>query len=180
MTYTFSAPYHIESAVFEVQQPFQADDFSLELAQESVPIHTYTGSDGLQYSAVEVTNLAPGDTVELSATYHRSTDVLSVQGMKNAPVVQPEDTSVATDSASKEDSSYYVIFYMLVGLGVALFLWWWYKKSSSGQHEGASIVDHPTPESPVVFCDQCGATFHEDANFCHLCGAERHNALKED
>ena len=136
MTYTFSAPYTFETAIFRVQHPFQADNFSLRVEGESEPIHTYSGSNGLTYSEVEIASLAPGDTVELSLTYHRNTDALSVQGLEEASTVQPADTAVTPESSDKKVSLNHAIV-IFVAAGMVLLLWWWRKtgqRRSSGQH----------------------------------------------
>lgn len=202
MTYRFSAPYAFETAIFRVQHPFQADDFSLHVEGESEPIHTYRGSNGLTYSEVDVASLAPGDTVELSVTYHRNTDALSVQGLEDASTIQPADTAATPESSDKKVSLNHAIV-IFVGAGMVLLLWWWRKtkqRHSSGQQKRSqkeSRVNEPdtgsqksdqnarrqndkrriTADSKVLSCEQCGAAFHEDGNFCHVCGAER---LKRD
>ncbi len=195
LTFDFSAPYDIELTTFEVQQPVEATDFSL------VPeaVNTYTGYAGLQYSTVKVADLTPNDTFELSATYQRSSDELSVYSLTGQEGGQAGDVSVITEASSNGDLS---PGYILVGIGVVLLLvsggyYWWTKqnkaknklrsrvpksqhkragrkkKEASGSKIDQSEHSHAADEQVYQFCHHCGADLQENSNFCHVCGTER-------
>jgi hypothetical protein len=195
-TYDFSAPYSIETATFEVQQPFQAESFSLSPA----PDNTFAGNDGLQYNTIRVANLTQGQTFELSATYQRSTDEVTAQSIAGPTTVQLADISTAPSSS---DSSNNQLGYILIGAGAVLLLgtggYWWLRQNKaetarqpvssqnsrrrtrqkSGQVRSSeispSIRSSAATEidgSALLYCYRCGAALLENANFCHACGAE--------
>jgi hypothetical protein len=152
LNFEFLAPYPVETAIFEVQEPRQVQNFSLTPA----PGQTFTGNDGLTYHTIQVAGLAPADKFALTATYRRTTDQLSAPG-----AVAPIETPVAPPAASN-----FNLGYLLIAIGAVLLLaaggyWWATKRRQSAQR------------STGGFCYRCGATLRDDANFCHACGAER-------
>jgi hypothetical protein len=148
LNFEFLASYPVETGIFEVQEPRQAQNFSLTPA----PGQTFTGSDGLTYHTIQVAGLTPPDKFELTATYRRATDQLSVPGAA-APVETPA-------------ASNFNLGYLLIAVGVVLLLaaggyWWGTKRRQSVRRLTGG------------FCYRCGAVLRDDANFCHACGAER-------
>ncbi len=122
LAYEFLAPYDIEMTNFEVQEPFQAEDFLLTPAASD----TFIGNNGLKYNRVDVAGLASGETFELSATYKRSTTTVSAEALKGAaPAVE-----LVVDSEAPAGATNQTWGYVLLGLGLALLLgavayWWW-------------------------------------------------------
>ncbi len=197
LTFAFATPYDIEMTTFEVQAPFQAEDFSLTPAASN----TFVGSNGLQYNLIEVAGLASGETFELSVTYKRNTTEVSVKSLRSDTA---ENTANITAPAEASANNL-TVGYVLVGAGVGLLLgtggyWWWSKrikqetpssgrrparrkkrgavvKSKVRQKPSASAVESARPATaapqPGGFCYRCGSVLREDANFCHNCGAER-------
>jgi hypothetical protein len=202
-TYTLSVPYAVETAVFEVQHPFRAEDFTLV----PEPVDTRTGNDGLRYSRVEVTSLAPDDIVGLFATYRRNTSELSVQSQGSGTTDQPVDGLVTAESASVSSPWGYIAS-ALGGAGVASLWWWWRESrqrayvrqsragrrpptSQKGGHrrarrKGQEIHKQeddrrPGPSiagSAARFCYKCGVALREDADFCHGCGTKRRDVVE--
>lgn len=193
LDFDFSAPYDIETVTFEIQEPFQAEDFLLT----PQPANTFTGSDGLQYNTVETTALAAGDTFKLTATYKRNTDELSTQSFAD---LSPEPATDITPTPDVSLNQNNILGYILVGAGALLLLgtggyWWWTNRRKTtpaaaprrpparstrrkkrpaarrdpAKEKGQSAVREPAPG----FCYRCGTPLRPDASFCHACGAER-------
>ncbi len=179
LTVSLPAPYNTESAVLQVQQPAQAADFSMTPS----PGNTFVGQDGLTYYNLELAGLAANDRLEISATYNRPTDELSIEQITlSAP--PPANPAVTNPPASTAPAFNWG--YVLIGAGVLLLAgvggyWWWsqrqvdevpvrrpgrpgqrrrQKKASGGDAAGG-------------YCYRCGTALHADAQFCHKCGAER-------
>jgi hypothetical protein len=196
LAFQFSAPYSVEVVTFEVQEPLQAENFSLTPA----PNDTFTGRDGLKYHTIQVADLAPADTFELTATYQRATTELSAQQLaRNAPS-QPSNISVITEPSAGESFN---LGSVLIGGGVLLLLigggYWWLsqrqteparlprrtarpkrrtKAKPARRGAGDNPTEHDEPKSATTggFCYRCGTALRDDANFCHNCGAERRTA----
>jgi len=175
LTFDFIAPYAIAKASFEVQEPFEAQGFTLTPAPES----TITGGDSLQYHITTVDDLTAGDPFTVSASYRRATDETSLNALVAETGVSqaspPSDAaSPPSDAApppSDAASGTPTWVYLLVGVVGLLLLagigyWWWKGRSDAGE-----VQKQPTAP-PVRYCYKCGAPLHEDARFCQSCGAE--------
>jgi hypothetical protein len=168
LAFQFVVPYNLEIAIFEVQEPVQAEDFSLTPEAGN----TFIGRDGLTYHTIQLADLTPSDTFELSATYQRDTTGLSI-----------------TETPARGNLN---LGYVLIGGGVLLLLavggyWWWstHRQAEPGpprrsatrpksRRKGRQKESDKTPTvSSGGFCYRCGTALRTDANFCHVCGAER-------
>jgi hypothetical protein len=185
LAFQFVVPYNIEAIIFEVQEPLQAEDFSLSPEAGN----TFIGQDGLTYHTIQLADLTPPDTFELSATYQRDTTGLSIQQLTDRSGDPAQDISVVTETPTSGNLNQ---GYVLIGGGVLLLLavggyWWW--TSIKPAEPGPSRRRATRPKSrrkgrqkegnkaPTVasggFCYRCGTALRDDANFCHNCGAER-------
>jgi hypothetical protein len=185
LTFQFVVPYALEIAIFKVQEPVQAKDFSLTPEAGD----TFIGQDGLTYHTIQLADLTPPDTFELSAAYQRDTNELSIQQLTAGSSDPAQDISAVTETPAREDLNQ---GYVLIGGGVLLILavggyWWW--TSSRPASPGSSRRRATRPKSrrkgrqresdktPTVasggFCYRCGTALRDDASFCHNCGAER-------
>ncbi len=144
LAYEFLAPYNIEMTSFEVQEPFQAEDFLLTPAASD----TFIGNNGLKYNLVKVAGLASGEIFAISATYKRSTTTVSAEALKDAaPAVE-----VVVDSEAPAGATNQTWGYVLLSLGLVLLLgvgayWWW---SERLKKEAASKKAARRPASPGV------------------------------
>jgi len=182
--------YPTEKALFQVQEPFQAEKFTLTPPASS----TFTGADGLTYAVLDIPALARDETFSLTANYSRATDVLSAQNLAGPPAEHAADLPPAAESpvAQPLANENLTLGYGLIGIGVTLLLgvvvyWLWSKKATPAKVRLASrrpkrIAKPVEASAPVTspaagptrnFCYRCGVTLREDANFCHSCGAER-------
>lgn len=196
LAYNFLSPYDIEMTNFEVQRPFAAEGFALT----PEPIRTFTGQDNLRYSTIEVANLVAEETFELSATYQRQNDELSVQALRGNAPGQPV---VITEPSVPLNSNNLDLGYILMGVGLVLLLgtggYWWLKQRDmetglrsrpprtkvrrpkkspvrrrmAQQRPSSPATEEPPVRADSTFCYQCGTTLYPDAHFCHLCGAKR-------
>jgi hypothetical protein len=190
LDYSFMADYSIETVTFEIQEPAQTQEFSL--APE--PDRTFTDNNGLEYNILEITGLAPGEVITLTATYQRPTDELSTQLLgfvsEHAPDVSAEPAAPVRGNIT--------LAYILAGTGLIIFLGaighWWFsrrkiaaasrrrptgrpvrhrKQPAASQPKTRSGVSSPAGQGAPGFCYKCGTALRPEANFCHACGAER-------
>jgi hypothetical protein len=189
--YTFQLDYPIELIRFQVQTPLEATDFSLS----PTPTNSFTDNRGLTYQIIETTNVPAGDPVNITATYSRDTDIPSAQ-LLQAPTTAPStDIQVVTNEVA--DGFELSLGYLLIGGGVLLLVvtggyWWWSNRRqpqqpsprASGPTPGRSTrqrkraANRRTSQQTAKiqnsgYCYQCGTALRSDANFCHVCGAER-------
>ncbi len=160
LTFDFIAPYAIAKASFEVQEPFEAQEFTLTPPPKS----TITGGDRLQYHIITVDDLAAGDPFTVSASYRRATDATSLDALVAASgASQASPPSGATSGTP-------TWIYLLVGVVGLLLLagvgyWWWKGRDDAGKTQKRAAP-------PVRYCYKCGAPLREGARFCQSCGAK--------
>ncbi len=190
----FVAPYEVEAATFQVQEPVQAENFTMT----PPPASTFTGNDGLKYDTVQIAGLNSGEAFSLTASYERSTDELSTQRLQSDTTEHAPDLSVAPEAPPNQNLT---LGYSLIGIGVVLLLgvggyWWWSNRTNRAtaqpapnttrlaprrkrhvKSEPVKVADQPQPVTASTlsssFCYHCGTALRDDANFCHVCGAER-------
>jgi hypothetical protein len=193
LNFNFSAPYTIETATFEVQQPQQAQDFSLT----PTAVDTRVDGNGLQYNLIHVPNLAPNQSFQVVATYQRSTDQLSSLPSEGQTANQPAiDISIPQSSSQNNPN----LGYILIGTGIVLLAgaggYVWFRnrnpaEATPTQRKRRPIrakrqrsartqtkakrppVSRSSASAALAFCYRCGTALGADANFCHKCGAER-------
>lgn len=187
LAYKFYAPYNLENVKFDLQQPVEAQDFVVTPTSSN----TFTGANGLTYSAVQVGKLTAGDPFEITATYQRPTDALSVDSLPaSAPLSAPAPAQQPQLAEAASTPPY--LGYGLIGAGVVLLLatggYWWMqnkksklayapaprrqsrrKKFKKSRNDGSGSL----AASGGGYCYNCGAAMRRDANFCHACGAQR-------
>jgi len=182
LAYVFIAPYNVETALFQVQQPVQSTDFSLTPAADN----SFVGRDSLSYHNIELANLTAGETVDVTAAYSRSTDELSVEQITlSAPVPAQADPVVPTTAPTSTQPINWG--YVMISSGVVLLLvvggyWWWSQRQNNEEvsqrrpprtaRRRRSKSSSPTDASGG-YCYRCGTALRADAQFCHQCGAER-------
>ncbi len=193
LAFEFIPTYQIETALFKVQEPFAAEDFSVTPEASD----SYIGGDGLQYNTIEATSLAPDEPFTLFASYRRITDDPSVQNLKG---IAPEPMVDIVTESSASSSQNIPIGYVMVGtglillLGIGAYLWWvaqmdkGHKKRRvprkdrrSTGYKKQAVRDKQRAEPPVAqqtdsinFCPKCGTAFREESRFCHTCGTQRY------
>ena len=196
LDFEFSAPYEIETVTFEVQEPFQAQDFSLT----PPPDNSFVSADGLNYNNIEVNGLTAEDNFSLAATYQRDTDDLSVNRINrdsDGLIGAPSNPPVDLDDTGGTN---FTLGYILIGAGAVLLVgtgvyWWWSRRREAPlEGPGSSRISRRPPrrkkqtvasssrsrqtepapsEQSSGFCYRCGTALRPDSNFCHVCGAER-------
>jgi hypothetical protein len=193
--YAFQVAHPLETARFQIQVPLQSQDFSLTPA----PTDSFTDSNGFNYQIVETAGLAEEDVVSIKAEYTRSTSQPSLE-LLPTPVPQPaSDIQVVTDEGPQGINLQ--LGYILIGAGVLLLLatggYWWWSTQRAPAEAPLPVSRGPAPRSTsrtkrgndrksrrqqavagqqkAGYCYQCGTALRPDANFCHVCGAERRN-----
>lgn len=163
LTYEFTAPYPITTASFEVQEPFEAEDYLLSPSPKS----TITGGDHLRYHIITANDLAAGEQLKLSASYKRATDGPSLD------VIRAEAAASTTPSSSFLASELPVWVYIAVGLIGLLLLagvgyWWWKGRSNAQKTQKRNGVKAKSTR----YCHNCGAALGKKDHFCKACGTE--------
>lgn len=199
LDYTFTTAHPIDTLVLEVQEPAQAQNFSMT----PEPEQSFAAQNSLPHHTIRQSGLAAGQTVELTASYSRPTDALSAGSAPGSPPTEePLDIAVISGSPISESLS---IGYILLGAGLLLLLgtggyWWWSRRSGTDlqtRHRGAdgpapgrlrkkkgngqptrraAEVQSPRPAAasqPGGYCYRCGTALRPDAEFCHVCGTQR-------
>lgn len=199
LNFEFLASSEIESTTFEVQEPVEAQNFSLT----PPPDNSFVGADGLRYNTIDVAGLTPGDSFTLTAAYQRNNDQLSVNSLDTGgnltgpPADQPVE--LENEPAGLLGDQGFLLGYILIGAGVVILggtgiYWWWSTRRSdepdrrrpprrshrstparpaSSSQKQPKQTATPVPEQAVTYCYRCGTPMRPDANFCHVCGAER-------
>lgn len=195
LDFSFAVDYPVDNAIVQIQEPLESSNFKLNPEAGN----KFADNNGLNYQRLDIAGLAAGDTVDLKASYSRSTDTPSANLMQ-ASATTPEP---ATDAASVEvitneapEPGGLPIGYLLVGAGVLLLLatggyWWWSNRAPatpvaarSGPQQqraprkkrrtataGGSTKTKATASGG--YCHQCGTALRSDSKFCHVCGSER-------
>jgi hypothetical protein len=194
LRFDFVAPYEVETATFQAQEPVQAENFVMT----PPPTSTFTGNDGLKYDTVQAAGLNSGEAFSLTASYDRNTDELSAPRLQSETAEHAPDLSVAPAAPPNQNSTF---GYALIGIGAVLLLgvggyWWWTQRMNRTaarpgrktirptsrrkrqvKTESIKVAGQPQPAVASTissgFCYRCGASLRDDANFCHVCGAER-------
>lgn len=187
ITYSFVAPYAINTLRVEVQQPARAASFTMTPASEGMQ----TAGDGLTYYSFSRRNVAAGETLEITISYSKTDTGFS------QPQLAVAAPTGATETAAAAGSGENVLPFVLIGLGVLLLagiLVYWLmtqrraapvvveppvvKRSVTTRSAPAArpvrpTVSTPQPSEAVSFCTNCGHALKPDDRFCSQCGASR-------
>jgi|GEM_PF-290627 len=190
LDFQFTAPAEIDMTTFEVQEPFEATEFSLT----PPPDESFISADGLRYNNLEVAGLAANDTFSLTATYQRATDELSIEALNRdtgalsgPPSSEPVDLD-ETGPGGALESQNFSLGYLLIGAGALLLVgtgvyWWW--SSRVRTEPGLESVPSKKGRRPVRRRQRTTTSrretkkaaaplpspAQESAGFCYRCGA---------
>jgi len=159
-TFDFIAPYAIAKASFEVQEPYEAQNFTLTPEPKS----TITGGDRLHYHIITTDDLAAGDPFPVSATYQRSTDATSLDAL-----VAEAGAGSASPPADATAGGPTWVYWLVGAVGLLLLAgagYWWWNRRAYGERS------QPPAAPRVRYCHNCGAPLREGVHLCHACGAE--------
>ncbi|MDX1520203.1 MAG: zinc ribbon domain-containing protein [Anaerolineae bacterium] len=159
----------VDQAVIQVQEPFETQSFEATPAIQN----SFIGADGLKYNRLERTGLSAGDTLDLSATYQRTTNALSVERLTEGNPSQPAAAEVGSLTGANRNFGYF-----LIAIGGVLFLgaigsWWWSRRKEQTLTSRRKANPKLTTKNKPAFCYRCGTQIRTEANFCHQCGAKR-------
>ncbi|RMF03568.1 MAG: zinc ribbon domain-containing protein [Chloroflexi bacterium] len=195
LDFSFAADYPVDNAIVQIQEPIESSNFTVTPAAGN----KFADSNGLNYQRIDIAGLAAGDTVDLSASYSRATDIPTVELISaNTPEHAADTgdvTSVEVGTNTASESGGLPIGYLLVGAGIVLLLatggyWWWSNRTQpapatvkTGPQQRAprkkrrvTAADSRPKNKPAAgggYCHQCGTALRADSKFCHVCGAAR-------
>jgi hypothetical protein len=175
-TYTFRWPVTVEvdSFTINVQQPVGATLMNINPSLGNGIV----GSDGLTYYSGDVTSLLTDSIFELSLSYEKETDELSMMEVQIQPGTSLDDPSMVGQSEPVQT----YLPWILGGLGIVFIsggaFWYWQsgRRQSSMPRRGERRRASNSSENPVieetgqVYCHQCGKRAAEGDRFCRVCG----------
>jgi hypothetical protein len=177
LSYTFEAPYSVQTLEVSIQRPARATAFSVTPQPEM----SFTGNDGLTYYRFTRTQIAAGEKLPIVIRYTKTDQGLS------APPTQPAASSPSGQGAAGATSRANTwLPWLLIGVGLtalagALVYWWLQlrrtppevRASSTAQAPGAVRGARMADASQQAFCTRCGRQFTAEDRFCARCGAAR-------
>ncbi|MBN2147662.1 MAG: zinc ribbon domain-containing protein [Anaerolineales bacterium] len=177
--YTWPGDYSVDSMTIQVQEPLNATGLRIAPSLgEGVD-----GQDGLTYYNSDIGAIPAGQTLEISLSYRKADDLLSVEGLQvrpSAPI--PENTAESLQSLP-------FLPWLLGFAGVVLIVGgvWWYwrtgrqvtgsrrrRPSSRPLNGGDSAIPPAVAAQPTerqVYCHQCGQRSQPGDIYCRTCGA---------
>jgi hypothetical protein len=170
-TLVMQVPYQVNDLVWEIQQPADATGFTLDVEGEQT---LATDQYGLTTSVVQAGSLAAGDIVEMSFSYQKATDTLTIDQIGGTSATGDTSAAVATPPATDEGPSQLVIFALLVG-GLVLVgagVWWYLQLSSNRGKPRTRARSNKTGAAGARFCTKCGAAVEPGDRFCRNCGTK--------
>jgi hypothetical protein len=170
--YTWPGDYPVHSLTLQVQKPLNATEIHTSPDMGSGEL----GTDGLVYFNRNVGEVPSGNTFQISVTYTKADDSLSVY----LQPVQPSEP--ITDHTTGRVSFIEMLPWMVGGLGVLLIgggaLWYWQsgREDTMPRPARKNNAEHHKSQNPVeadnVYCQQCGKRADPGDLFCRSCGAK--------
>jgi hypothetical protein len=177
--FTWHADYAVQNVVMLVQQPTGAENMTtfpqlISVTQDSLGLFYYGGDIGA---------LAAGETLELTVTYEKRSDALTVNFL---PLDSSEPVTAKTPGRVTLSS------YLPLGLGtlgvlaIAVGLYWYWATDPARRRAKPRGRRSPRARPPAVepalkaaaavgesaFCHQCGKRAEAGDRFCRACGTE--------
>ncbi len=168
--FSYTTDYAVENVIWQVQQPPSTGTLVLSRQAEVVT----TDQFGFPTYLLANRNVAPGATLELSASYERSSEQLTREYLNEQAEIAHSgldlDTGEAATPVITRQSAGQWMFY-LGGAGLVITLMavvavsYWRKGNQA-------VVDHDQTEAVRQFCTECGAKLGANNEFCKQCGAK--------
>jgi hypothetical protein len=169
--------YNTESLIVQLQQPIDSSQVVISPVAGSVALNP----DGLSYHTIDLGTQSAGETVNVSISYSKDSDALTVERFPVQPSVPISDSTSGRSSAKD---------LLPWGLGLlALILvfggvWWYWRlgkekpktrKRSRGRRP-ARIQRFPSGNGEdmddAIYCHQCGKRARSGDRFCRACGTK--------
>jgi hypothetical protein len=171
--YTWLGDYSTDHLLVQVQQPLGATDLVISPGMEKYQ----SSSDGaLTYYESDFGPQGVGAPFKLTIDYKKSTDELSVVGLKVQPVVPVTQNTPGRVTWL----SLPLIIVLVLGLGLVVSGGLLYSRSrgreisSPIRKRRKAIREVTGPDTPaeetVVYCHTCGKRANPDDRFCRICG----------
>ncbi len=176
--YNWPGDYAVGNVILLVQQPTGAENITTFPNLGSQTQDDY----GLFYYGGEIGSIAAGETFDLTVTYEKQSDVLTVNYL---PVESSQPVSEETAGRVNVGDYLPLGLGMLGGVVIMVGVYWYW---STGRKLGASraIPRRATPSKQAmepelhvnegdvqsVFCQQCGKRAEAGDKFCRACGTK--------
>jgi hypothetical protein len=185
IVHTFEAPYPIASLEIAVQQPARATDFSVT----PTPSRTITGTDGLTYHIINLTNLAAGEKRDIAINYVKTDSGLTSPQLAVTSATPAAQATAPVQPETKQAALPSWLPLLLIGVGllalIGIGVYWFTSRRrpimpvEPVRPEPASAPPQPAARpasgSGATFCTRCGNALRPDDRFCAQCGAPRKN-----
>lgn len=171
--YTWPGDYPVGSFGIEVQRPAGAEGMQIKPGM----VGARQGSDGLTYYSMNVGSLSKGQEFEITITYTKTNDELSINSM-------PVEPSAPLEGSTPVSASLTSLLPWIIGiLGLTLIvgggIWYWQSGRQKTQPTKPRRSRKKTPAHPVTddnsgtgftYCAQCGKRASAGDRFCRACG----------
>jgi len=175
--FIWQGDYQIENLFIQIQKPMDAGNLNI-IGGEAV---ISQGADGFEYHTVEIGPLTAGEISNISLSYNKNSDSLSVEGFQ----VQP--SAPISQSTSGRSNARDLLPWGLGFLGVIFLvggIWWYWRLSQqqpqvkrSRRRKRSSkktdlISDQGKDGGVSTYCHQCGKRTKSGDRFCRSCGSK--------
>lgn len=166
--FTWPGDYQVGDLSVSIQQP----DLAQNLVTEPAAARRAPGVDGLMYHTVGLGAVAAGESVEVTVSYDKASDQLTVETMPEVESTAPPTTAPATPASSVSDAEVRLI--VMVILAVAAIATIAVIVLRRRGTPTAAATPGSTPQAGASgrrFCTQCGGGAAPGDRFCGNCGA---------
>jgi hypothetical protein len=168
--FTWPGDYAVGSMVLQVQHPLEATDFTVTPAMGRTDQDTI----GFVYNHIEVGALDQDSTFDISVSYQKESDALSIESLQ----IQPSATITPGRSSLLNLGQWWV--WLLIVLGVVLIggggYWYWRMgrqeppQKKRRHHKATQQEMNGVAPGSEIYCHQCGKRAEPGDRFCRACG----------
>ena len=168
--FVWPGDYAADNVIILVQQPTGAENVTTFPRLSSLSQDAF----GLFYSGGEIGSIEAGETLELTVTYDKQTDDLTVNFLpveSSAPVTVETPGRVSLNEMLPWGIGFLAVLGLLIGLA------WYLAAGRKNRRKPAAApkvmepeLDEHQADARSIFCHQCGKRASQGDKFCRACG----------